>query len=198
MALWGKTDDANSAPTWLSAETGAHPQNDVDNAYFVDITEAGVASNRAKGIVTPGWNLIQDIGNNRIRVENLVVMKVTSGSAGDLGVASNTTIEDTVVADRQITITVQPQDSTSVGNTEITFAVTATVAPTASLTYTWQEDSGTGTFVDLVEAGVYSGVATPTLAVSDNTGLDGYAYRVLITAPGATATSSIAIITEAV
>jgi len=97
MSLWGNTDEANSAPKYLSSD--AMPSADLDNAYFVDITEAGVASNRAKGIVTPGWNLIQDIGNGRLRVETLVAMKVSAVDAGDAGVTGNTDIEDTTVAD---------------------------------------------------------------------------------------------------
>ena len=97
MSLWGNTDQANSAPTYLSSD--AMPSADLDNAYFIDTTEAGVASNRAKGIVTPGWNLIQDIGNGRLRVETLVAMKVSAGDAGDAGVTGNTDIEDTTVAD---------------------------------------------------------------------------------------------------
>lgn len=99
MALWGKTDTLADAPKYLSSETGANPQIDKDNAYFVDITEAGAETNRTKGIVTPGWNLIQDIGNGRLRVETLVAMKVSAADAGDLGVTGNTAVEDTVVAD---------------------------------------------------------------------------------------------------
>jgi hypothetical protein len=99
MALWGKTDTLADAPKYLSSNVNANPQIDKDNAYFVDTTEAGIASNRAKGIVTPGWNLIQDIGNGRFRVETLVAMKVSAGDAGDLGVTGNTSIEDATVAD---------------------------------------------------------------------------------------------------
>jgi hypothetical protein len=99
MALWGNTDTLADAPKYLSSNAAANPQTDVDNAYFVDLTEAAVATNRAKGIVTPGWNLIQDIGNGRLRVETLVAMKVTALAAGDLGVTGNTEIEDTTVAD---------------------------------------------------------------------------------------------------
>jgi len=83
MPLWGKLDDANSAPTYLSDDPNVMPQADVNNAYFVDLTEASVESNRERGIKTPGWNLIQDIGNGRLRVEPLVPMKVSSEDAGD-------------------------------------------------------------------------------------------------------------------
>lgn len=99
MALWGKTDTAADAPKYLSTDTNATPQTDKDNAFFVDTTEAGVASNRAKGIKTPGWVLYKEYGNGRKMVETLVPMKVSAASAGDLGITGNTTIEDTTVAD---------------------------------------------------------------------------------------------------
>lgn len=194
MPLWGKTDTAASAPKYLNPASRIAA---IDNAYFVDTTEAGVDSNRAKGIVTPGWNLVQDIGNGRLRVETLVVMKVAAGAAGDLGVEGNTAIEDTAVADRQITISVQPLDSEAAGATPITFAVTAAAVPTAALAYIWQEDSGAG-FADITDAGVYSGATTDTLAISDNTGLDGYLYRVVVSSSGAdSVTSETALLTEA-
>lgn len=103
MALWGKTDTAASAPKYLSSAATATPQTDKDNAYFVDMTEAGVASNRAVGLHTPGWNLFttytDSAGRTRRRVECLVPMKVTNAVAGDLGVTANTAIEDVVVKD---------------------------------------------------------------------------------------------------
>lgn len=99
MALWGKTDTRADAPKYLSSDANATPQTDIDNAFFVDTTEASLPANRAKGIKTPGWNLVQDIGNGRLRVETLVPMRVSAVSAGDAGVTGNTTIEDTTVAD---------------------------------------------------------------------------------------------------
>jgi hypothetical protein len=98
MALWGKTDTLASAPKWLNS-ADPNVSNDLDNAFFVDTTEAGVASNRAKGIKTPGWILYKEYGNGRRMVETLVPMKVSAAAAGDLGITGNTTIEDTTVAD---------------------------------------------------------------------------------------------------
>ena len=96
MALWGKTDAAASVPKYLS-------EADQDKAFFVDTTEASVASNKAKGLGTAGWNLYSTYedanGATRHRSEVLVAMAVTAASAGDLGVSANTTIEDTTVAD---------------------------------------------------------------------------------------------------
>jgi hypothetical protein len=103
MPLWGKTDTAASAPKYLSSDVNATPQTDKDNAFFVDTTEAGVASNRAKGIKTPGWILyntyVDAQGNTRHKVETLVPMKVSAAAAGDLGMTGNTSIEDATVAD---------------------------------------------------------------------------------------------------
>jgi hypothetical protein len=58
MAQWGKTDTAADAPKYLEADANnTNKSHDADNAVFVDLTEAGIAANRAKGLKTPGWNL---------------------------------------------------------------------------------------------------------------------------------------------
>ena len=99
MALWGKTDVAADVPKWLeTAAANTNKSNDEDNAVFVDLTEAGVASNRAKGLKGPGWWLYHT-ANGRHFAECLVPMKVTAVAAGDLGITGNTAVEDTIVAD---------------------------------------------------------------------------------------------------
>jgi hypothetical protein len=102
MGSWGKTDTLADAPKWLNAND-PNTSNDKDYAFFVDTDEAQVASNRAKGLKTPGWNLYREYtdqnGNTRRIVEPLVTMKVTAADAGDLGITGNTTIEDSTVAD---------------------------------------------------------------------------------------------------
>jgi hypothetical protein len=96
MASWGKTDTLADTPKYLTSAEAA-------DAIFVDTTEAKVASNRSKGIKTPGWNTYTEYtdqnGNTRRKVENLVVMKVAAVDAGDLGVTGNTIDEDSIVAD---------------------------------------------------------------------------------------------------
>ena len=96
MALWGKTDEANSAPKYLSSADAA-------NAYLVDITEASVTANKAKGLGTGGWNLYttytDGTGATRHRAETLVAMAVTASDAGDAGVTGDTAVEDATVAD---------------------------------------------------------------------------------------------------
>ena len=103
MALWGNTDTAASAPKFLSTDANAAPQVKRDNAYFVDLTEAAVASNRAVGLHTPGWNLFtsytDSAGNTRRRVECLVPVRATAVAAGDVGITNNTSTEDLVVKD---------------------------------------------------------------------------------------------------
>jgi len=104
MAQWGKTDTAADRPSYLSTDSNnTNKSHDADNAYFVDLTEAGVSSNRAKGLKTPGWNLYHTYetadGRTRNIAENLVAMKVSAADAGDAGVTGNTAVEDTVVAD---------------------------------------------------------------------------------------------------
>jgi hypothetical protein len=97
MALWGKTDAAASVPKWLEDDANnTNKSNDKDNAVFVDLTEAGVASNRAKGLTGPGWWLYHT-ANGRHFAECLVPMKVSAVDAGDDGVTG--TGDDTVVAD---------------------------------------------------------------------------------------------------
>ena len=98
MSLWKKTDNLDGAPKWLNAND-SNRSNDLDNAFFVDTTEAGVASNRAKGIKTPGWILYKEYGSGRKYVETLVPMRVTAAAAGDAGITGNTAVEDTTVAD---------------------------------------------------------------------------------------------------
>ena len=104
MALWGKTDALASVPKWLETDANnTNASNDADNAVFVDVTEAGVAANRAKGLKTPGWNLYHTYtdanGNTRHKTESLIAMKVTAADAGDLGITGDTVDEDPKVAD---------------------------------------------------------------------------------------------------
>ena len=104
MALWGKTDAAASVPKWLETDANnTNKSNDEDLAVFVDLTEAGIAANRAKGLKTPGWNLYHTYtdqnGATRHKSESLVPMKVTAVDAGDLGVTGDTADEDAIVAD---------------------------------------------------------------------------------------------------
>lgn len=82
MPLWGNTDTVGAVPKYLS-------DTDKEKVYFIDITEAGVASNQAKGLNTSGWNLYETYvdtnGVTRHKAEVLVAMGITAGDAGDVG-----------------------------------------------------------------------------------------------------------------
>jgi hypothetical protein len=82
---------------------GTHNIKLIPAAFFVDVTEAGVESNRDAGLKTAGWNTFTTYtaasGETRRKVEPLVAMRVTAVAAGDAGVTGNTSIEDATVAD---------------------------------------------------------------------------------------------------
>ena len=96
MALWGNTDVDADIPSHLSTADNA-------KCYFVDITEAGIAANKAKGLNTGGWNLYSTYtdgtGATRHKAETLVAMGVTAATAGDAGTTGVTADDDAVVAD---------------------------------------------------------------------------------------------------
>lgn len=197
MSLWGKSDTLADAPKFLSADTNANRNIDKDNAFFVDTTEAAVPSNRAKGIKTPGWVLYKEYGTGRKYVETLVSMKVaagaTPGGPGDAGVTNNTATEDAVVADRTLTISVQPANLSVVDGAPAAFSVTAAAVPTSALTYQWQiQQSGAGAWnpISLATSATYT--INATVLANDN----GDKYRVIVSAPGvASVTSNAATLT---
>lgn len=138
MPLWGKTDEPNSVPKYLS-------DADKDKAYFVDITEAGVDANKAKGLGTGGWNLYSTYtdsdGATRHRTENLVAMGVTAADAGDQG--GIVVGADELVANTDYTIvTAGNTDFTTVGaaNNDVGTTFTANGAATGTGTASISDD----------------------------------------------------------
>lgn len=84
-----------------------------------------------------------------------------------------------------INISSQPTSVTVVeGDTPATFSVTASTNDGGTLSYQWQEDSGTG-FVDLTDNSTYSGSLTSTLTVTTvDTSLSTNQYRCRISSTG--------------
>lgn len=156
-----------------------------ETVFGVDENE--MAANKAVGAAHAGWVHVRTNGSRKIS-ETLVAMS-KNGITGDA--------EDTEFEDYLISITTQPADDSSATGSAVTFSVVAAITGTGgTLTYQWQEDSGSG-FANITEAGVYSDVDTDTLAISDNTGLDTYEYRVVVSATGADdVTSDAATLTE--
>jgi len=177
----------------LSEKPGAIAFNSVggytsETIFGVDENEMA-ANKNVEGAGHAGWVHVRTNGSRKI-VETLVAMS-KNGITGDA--------EDVVFEDYLITITTQPADDTSATGEAVQFSVVAAITGTGgTLTYQWQEDSGSG-FANITAAGVYSDVTTDTLSISDNTGLDGNTYRCVVSATGADSVNSdAATLTEAV
>lgn len=171
----GETITGQDAPKYLAA-SGATIQA-VDKVFGVDTAEADAQE------ATPGWvyvNTYTDMhGVSRTKREVLVAMSSITNDA-----------EDTVYPDAIVTLVTQPSSVTAnveVANGETSFTVVATVDPTsATLIYRWEEDQGAG-FSELSDGGVYANTSEATLNIANTAGLDGYIYRVQISAAGVTA-----------
>lgn len=174
------TDNGASA---VLASSIAGIDFNIAELFFIDETEAQVASNKAKGMTAPGWwkhKSYQDVsGNTRYKSELLVALATTAVAAGDTGVAALGT-DDATVADANvaITISVQPADqNTSAG--AATFAVTASNSA-GTLTYQWQVKVGTANWTNV------GGATASSIVLSGKTsGNTGDQYRVVIAGAGA-------------
>lgn len=170
-----QTITGQDAPKFLAAE-GATIQA-IDKVFGVDSTEAVAQT------TDPGWvyvNTYTDMhGVSRTKREVLVAASSYTGDA-----------EDAVYPDVVITIGTQPSNSSANTGDAVSFTVVASTLPSGvTLNYRWQESDGANAFVNLTDTGVYANTNTATLEISDNTGLDGYVYRVQIGATGASANS---------
>lgn len=164
-----------------------HTYNGSD-IYFVDADEATQPENRARGIKGPGWwayrSWTNADGSVQHRCEQLIAMGAYAGATGFGTYQAQTgdnTYDDTNVVDATTTITVQPTNRTTIAPGGTNFPVTSTATGAYSaLTYQWQISNDAGaTWSNLSNAGVYSGVSTNTLVVSNSTGLNGKKYRVI-------------------
>lgn len=93
------------------------------------------------------------------------------------------------------TISTDPSNVTACSGLPATFSVVA--AGGTGLSYQWQEATNsafTGP-VTLGNSGVYSGTGTTALSISDNTGLNGRYYRVIVTNSGGRDTSTGVLLT---
>jgi hypothetical protein len=171
-----------------TAETnGDHNYNGRD-LYFIDADEAQQAENNARGLKTPGWTNYRSYtdanGNVRHKSEILIAMGAYTGATGSGTYQAQTddsAADDSVLVDATTSITVQPVNRSVTAPTGTTFAVTSTASGAYSaLTYAWQISTDSGaTWTNLTNAGVYSGVGTATLTISNSTGLNGRQYRVI-------------------
>lgn len=188
MSLWNKTDQNASKPKFLSAAQLAGT-----TIVFVDVTEAQVPANRAKGIKIPGWHevteYVDNSGATRYKSQCLVALSETAVAAGD-----NT--DDAIVGDTQFVIATQPVASTVATGVATSFVVAATGATG----FQWQmRPAAGGQYTNLANAGIYSTVTTATLNISTGTttAISGNRYRCIVgnTTAGASATSTAALLT---
>ena len=163
------------------------------NSYdlvFVDATEAGVASNKSRGITGPGWwqyRSYQDhAGSTRHKAECIAALSVAAGAG--VGDQADETIAADVLETITITGTTANSTSSSGGGT---FAVSAAVDQSGTITYKWQRQTATATtrWVDVAggAGGLDTGItytdfttATLTYAGLASDALDGYKYRCLV------------------
>jgi hypothetical protein len=98
-----------------------------------------------------------------------------------------------------ITIDTQPANKSVTAPADTSFAVVATVTEGATLSYQWQVKVGADAFVNVTNAGVYTGATTAALTVSNSTGLDTNQYRCVVSATGgaSSVTSTAATLTVA-
>lgn len=195
MAQWGNVDNAANSVNWAvsqlnksisSANTTELFGNVTADVYFTGATvgQFGVDTTEQQasqgGPSHAGWVLRTEGSGGRagrVTYETLIAMGSMTGDA-----------EDTILPDYRIVISSQPQSDSDVTGNTVTFTVVAASVPTgATLAYRWQVDGGPGseTFANVANGGVYTNNTSPTLSISDNTGLDGNVYRVLITTAGA-------------
>jgi len=179
MSGWSRTTKP-SADTTISA----------GDIYGVDRNEIAVT----EGIAQTGWVKRTTVGS-RVKHEVLVAMKTPP---------TEDNADDSVLPDTVLAIATQPADDESATGSAVTFTVAATATPTATISYAWERslDSGANwvTVDGTIDGAVYSDFTTDTLAVSDNTGLDTYQYRVVVSAAdtgAADVTSDAATLTEA-
>ena len=146
---------------------------------FADSTEAGLATNKLRGIWGPGWWLYKtyDVeGETRHKAECLAHMSVASATSGD-----NT--DDRIAADAiaVITIGTQPANASVTAPATADFTVAATVSTgSGTLEYQWQLSTDAGdTFADISSANAATFTTAATTA--GDGGENGYQYRVKVT-----------------
>ena len=194
MALYGNTD-SNANKTKVEATRGNGPASASGNmtVVFVDATEADLAENKARGVTGPGWwnfHTYTQSGVTRTKAECLAVISNPEANSAE------SQSDDAIAADRGITIDNQPQAVSVTAPAAAQFVVAASLrgaaGGTAGFQWSVSTDSGAN-FFNVSNGGIYSGATASTLDISDSTVLDGYQYRVVVSATGAASVTSDAV-----
>jgi len=192
----------------LTSTVPTHSVYGVDTYEIATLTPGNSGLATQYGGIHAGWvgvhTYIDMHGNYRVKSETLVAMSGITTLGQATYTAAGDANDDTVYADRYITISAQPTTLTGVSTTSNqTFSVTASATPTAVLSYQWQYASSVGAaYTNLSNGGIYSNVTTATVGIASTSVTadrpNGFYYRAVVTAAGgATATSDAARITYA-
>lgn len=130
------------------------------------------------------WNPATGLSNQFVATPTATVnetrtytLEVTDNTTGCSGSGSGTV---TVSTPGTSFITVGPASSTACSGTAV--ALSATSAAGYDFAYQWQKyNSATSTWENMTNGGLYSGVTTTTLNISDNTTLNGAQFRLEVT-----------------
>ena len=142
MSLYA-SEDSNAAKAAVEKTIAADASG--ATVVFIDATEAGLAANRERGLVSPGWWSYQTYtdaaGKTRHKAECLVNIQ------GPEANASETQADDAIAADvaATIAIAVQPADASVAVGAALNLSVTATCTPPGNssvLTFQWQKKEG--------------------------------------------------------
>lgn len=142
MSLYA-SEDSNAAKAAVEKTIAADASG--ATVVFIDATEAGLAANRERGLVSPGWWSYQTYtdaaGNTRHKAECLVNIQGPEANADE------TQADDAIAADvaATIAIAVQPADASVAVGAAMTVSVTATCTPPGNstvLTFQWQKKEG--------------------------------------------------------
>lgn len=178
----------------------------INSVFGVDVYEAQSAINTQQKVAHAGWvgvhTYIDMHGNYRVKSETLVAFSgITTGTSA-VGTSYGDAADDATYPDYLITITSQPSNVGISTTVTSSFAVVASVEPSATLTYQWQFASSVGAgFTNLTNTNIYTNTTTATLGIGATTSTikNGYLYRVVITtdttAGYATKTSDSATLT---
>jgi hypothetical protein len=128
------------------------------------------------------WGTVKPTFSASISGENVKLYLTTTSDS--VNVSLSVKLHSSEVS-QFINITSQPTSQTVVeGDVPAVFSVIASTNDGGTLSYQWQEDSGTG-FVDLTDSPTYSGSLTSSLTITTtDTSLTGYSYRCRISSSG--------------
>ena len=169
FAVSGVTSELSFTYQWQKSADGG--------ASWSNVTNAGVYSGATTA--TLAISICNGLNGTLYR------MAATNGSGTTNSTNASLTVDPT--------ITTQPVNHAVVAPAPSSFFIVA--SGTGSLTYQWQHSTdGGSTWSNLSNAGVYSGVTTANLAISNSTGLDANQFRCHVNGTIGQSTSSMGVL----